>query len=176
MDHVIPKRRIDVLVRLENGDTVAGGAFLNYIDAIHRGEQTLLDKLNDDFTWFPINGDDDDVELLNRRHVVLVQPGPDVPPELVHPDLEREGGEHFRREGVTLRLGSDLMIEGRIPMNLPEEFSRISDFLNFPQDFFVVETPDGPVLVSKVHVISLTPHENPPAMPSDAGNADEGRG
>ena len=176
MDHVIPKRKIAVLVRLVNGDTVAGNVFLDYIDVIHRGEQTLLDKLNDDFVWFPVNGDDESVEILNRRHVVLVQPGTDVPTELVRPDISDKAGSHFRSEYVTLRLGSDLTIRGHIPMNLPEEFSRISDFLNFPQDFFSVETDEGPVLVSKLHVISLLPHEIPPAIPTDAGRGGEGLG
>jgi hypothetical protein len=174
VDHVVPKRKIAVLVRLQNGDTVAGHAFLDYIDVIHRGDQTLLDKLNDDFPWFPVTGDDDGVEILNRRHVVLVQPGPDVPPDLVRPDLE-ENAAHYRSESVMLRLDGDLTLEGRIPMDLPEEFSRLSDFLNFPEDFFVVETDDGPVLVSKSHVTSLVPHETPPVLPSDTGRGGEER-
>jgi hypothetical protein len=162
------------LVRLRNGDTVAGYVFLDYIDVIHRGDQTLLDKLNDDFPWFPVNGDDKDVEILNRRHVVLVQPGTSVAADLVRPDLRETAGGHVRIESVTLRLASDLTLEGQVPMELPEEFSRISDFLNFPQDFFAVETDDGPVLVSKRHVISLAPHDGPPALPSDAGRGGEG--
>ena len=144
-------KQIDNAVKLymqQNGDTVAGHAFLDYIDVIHRGDQTLLDKLNDDFPWFPVNGDDDDVEILNRRHVVLVQPGPDVPANLVRPELEGKA-RHYRCESAMLRLESGLTLEGRIPMDLPEEFSRLSDFLNFPQDFFTVETDEGPVLVSK---------------------------
>jgi hypothetical protein len=174
VDHVVPKRKIAVLVRLQNGETVAGHAFLDYIDVIHRGDQTLLDKLNDDFPWFPVNGDDDDVEILNRRHVVLVQPGPDVPANLVRPELEGKA-QHYRSEGAMLRLESGLTIEGRIPMDLPEEFSRLSDFLNFPENFFAVETDDGPVLVSKAHLTSLVPHDGPPALPTDAGRGGEER-
>lgn len=175
MDHVVPKRKVAVLVRLRNGDTVAGHVFLDYIDVIHRGQQTLLDKLNDDFPWFPVNGDDTDTEILNRRHVVLVQPGAEVPDDLVRPELRETAGGHVRVENVTLRLESDLTLEGEVPMELPEEFSRLSDFLNFPQDFFAIETAHGPVLVSKRHVMSLSPHDGPPALPSDAGRGGEER-
>ncbi len=57
-------------------------------------------------------------------------------------------------------------LTGRLAMDLPDEFSRVSDFLNFPQDFFAVERgEDGPVLVAKDHVIGIVPHEKPPAMP-----------
>jgi len=174
VDPVIPKRKVAVLVRLRNGETVAGHVFLDYIDAVHRGDQTLLDKLNDDFSWFPLSGDDGDVEILHRRHVELVQPGPDVPSDWVREDLEASA-EHYRSETVTLRLESGLTLHGRIAMDLPEEFSRISDFLNFPQDFFAVETDDGAVLVSKTHVFSLAPHDSPPALPSDAGRGGEER-
>jgi hypothetical protein len=48
-------------------------------------------------------------------------------------------------------------------MDLPDEFCRVSDFLNFPDAFFAVETDEGPVLVSKRHAATLTPHEQPPA-------------
>jgi hypothetical protein len=53
-------------------------------------------------------------------------------------------------------------------MDLPDEFSRVSDFLNFPEDFFALETERGPVLVSKEHVVCLLPHERPPAAPEPA--------
>ena len=48
-------------------------------------------------------------------------------------------------------------------MDLPDEFCRVSDFLNFPEAFFAVETEEGPVLVSKRRATTLTPHEEPPA-------------
>ena len=50
---------------------------------------------------------------------------------------------------------ADLTLEGRVPMELPEEFSRISDFLNFPQDFFAVETDEG--LFAASTVLNLPP-------------------
>jgi hypothetical protein len=103
-----------------------------------------------------------------------VQPGPDVPANLVRPELEGKA-QHYRSEGAMLRLESGLTIEGRIPMDLPEEFSRLSDFLNFPENFFAVETDDGPVLVSKAHLTSLVPHDGPPALPTDAGRGGEER-
>lgn len=172
MDHVIPKRKVAVLVRLRNGETVAGHVFLDYIDPIHRGDQTLLDKLNDDFPWLPVSGDANDVEILNRRHVVLVQPGTGVEPDLVRPRMREQAGGHVRNERVTLRLDSGLTLEGRLPMELPEEFARVSDFLNFPEDFFALEADSGPVLVSKRHVLSLVPHDRSPALPGDAGRGE----
>ena len=58
-------------------------------------------------------------------------------------------------------------------MDLPDEFSRVSDFLNFPQDFFVLYSGHGPVLVAKRHVQSLVPHERPPVMPQSASTGAE---
>ncbi len=161
MNHVIPKRKVSIRLHLDTGDRLDGNIYLDFIDVIHRGEQTLLDKFNDDYDWFPLSGTDG-VEILNRARVVLVEPGEGVPEQMVR----REGSGVFRLEDVTLRLPGGRDLTGRLAMDLPDEFSRVSDFLNFPQDFFAVERgEDGPVLVAKDHVIGIVPHEKPPAMP-----------
>jgi len=167
MSHVIPKREVPVRVTLESGDLLVGRVFLDYIDVIHRGEQTLLDKFNDDSGWFPARNADGAIEIVNRARVVLVEPGDGLPADLVR----KESGAVFRRESVGVRLSSGAVLEGHIAMDLPDEFCRVSDFLNFPQDFFALETADGPVLVAKRHVAALQPQEAPPAVPgvTDAG-------
>jgi hypothetical protein len=164
MTGVIPKRKVSVQMHLVSGDCLRGDVFLDYIDVIHRGEQTLLDKFNDDYPWFPVEVEDPGViEVLNRDKVMLVEPGEGIPAELVR----KENSPVFRRERVTLELLGERSLSGHIAMDLPDEFSRVSDFLNFPKDFFALETEDGPVLVSKSHVVSLVPHEKPPALPDE---------
>ena len=161
MTHVVPKREALVKIHLAGGEVRVGAMFLDYIDVIHRGAQTLLDKLNGDATWFPMR-DGSGVGIVNRRRVVLVEPGQGLDPALVR----RDNAAVFRREMVTLRLADDRTIEGRIAMDLPDEFSRVSDYLNFPEDFFPLETDRGPVLVSKEHVMCLLTHERPPSAPA----------
>ena len=169
MNHVIPKRKVPVVVQLVTGESLAGNVFLDYIDVIHRGEQTLLDKFNDEHGWFPVRQDGGVVEVVNRARVMMVEPGLGVTPELVR----KESAAVFREEQVTVKLSSEEVLVGRIAMDLPDEFSRVSDFLNFPQDFFSLETDDGPVIVSKRHVVSLVPHEEPPVPDSAADEIGE---
>jgi len=161
MSGVIPKRKVAIRLRLHSGEERRGAVYLDYIDVIHRGEQTLLDKFNDDYPWFPFVSESGEVEILNRDLIGQVEPGEGVSPEMVR----KEDSPVFRRERVTLSLVDGRRLEGRIAMDLPDEFSRVSDFLNFPQNFFALETTQGPVLVSKRHVKALTPHEEPPALP-----------
>jgi hypothetical protein len=165
MSHVIPKRKVSVHVVLETGENLRGNLFLDFIDVIHRGEQTILDKLNDDYPWFALALEDGPVSVVNRSKVVLVEPGAGVVPRMVRND----NSPVFRRERVTLKLAQDRTLVGQLAMDLPDEFSRVSDFLNFPQNFFALETDEGPVLVSKDHVVTLYPHEKPPAMPAVGG-------
>jgi hypothetical protein len=167
LSHVIPKREVPVRIHLATGEVLSGVMFLDFIDVIHRGEQTLLDKCNDDYQWFPLRMRDGTTEIVNRNRVVLVEPGDGLPEELVR----KESGGVFRREAVGVRLAAGRMMEGRIAMDLPDEFCRVSDFLNFPQDFFALETETGPVLVAKHHVVALRALEAPPAVPGmrDAG-------
>jgi hypothetical protein len=170
VSHVVPKREAPVRIRLTSGDTRSGSVFLDFIDVIHRGPQTLLDKLNGDAEWFPMR-DGKGVEIVNRRRVLLVEPGDGLDSGLVRKDSSAV----FRRETVTLLLPGPLVLDGRIAMDLPDEFSRVSDFLNFPESFFALETKSGPVLVAKEHVVSLLPHERPPAAPETAGDRRESR-
>ncbi|MEZ5066498.1 MAG: hypothetical protein R3B81_17350 [bacterium] len=169
MSHVIPKREVGIVLHLETGEVLRGTVFLDFIDVIHRGEQTLLDKTNDENVWFPLKQEDGTVEVVNRERVVLVEPGLGVTADLVR----KECAAVFREERVTVKLHSDRVLVGRIAMDLPDEFSRVSDFLNFPQNFFALETDDGPVLVSKEHVASLVPHERPPVPGSAADEIGE---
>ncbi|NNE44280.1 MAG: hypothetical protein HKN12_08715 [Gemmatimonadetes bacterium] len=167
MSHVIPKRKVAVRMRLTDGSRVEGEVFLDFIDPVHRGEQTLLDMFNKDALWFPVGGEDG-VRVVNRSQVLTVEPGPGVEPGLVR----RDSDAVFRRERVSLQIGEQA-VSGLIAMDLPDEFSRVSDFLNFPDDFFAVETEAGPVLVAKAQVTALTPHESPPAVPAtDSGLED----
>ena len=164
MTGVIPKRRVSVRMHLVGGERLRGEVFLDYIDVIHRGEQTLLDKFNDDYPWFPVALESaGGMEILNREKVMLVEPGDGIPPDLVR----KEDSPVFRRERVTLEIAGERTLSGHIAMDLPDEFSRVSDFLNFPKNFFALETEDGPVLVSKSHVVSLVPHEKPPVLPDE---------
>lgn len=168
MSHVIPKREVAIQVHLSGGASLLGSVFLDFIDVIHRGEQTLLDKFNDEHAWLPIRTEDGNVEVVNRSLVTRVEPGLGVSAEFVR----KENAAVFREERVTVKLASEEVLVGRIAMDLPDEFSRVSDFLNFPQNFFALETEEGPVLVAKEHVISLVPHEKPP-VPDAAGEFGE---
>jgi len=161
MSGVIPKRKVAVRLRLHSGEERHGMVYLDYIDVIHRGEQTLLDKFNDDYPWFPFLSTTGEVEILNRDWITQVDPGDGIPQQMVR----KEDSPVFRREQVSLSLLDGRRLEGRIAMDLPDEFSRVSDFVNFPQNFFALETAQGPVLVSKRHVKALTPHEEPPSLP-----------
>jgi hypothetical protein len=165
VSHVVPKRKVASRLRLTTGEVIEGSVFLDFIDPIHRGEQTLLDKFNGESPWLPLLAADG-VLIVNRDRITLVEPGAGVPAAMVR----RENSPVFRRERVTLRTG-DRTLAGQIAMDLPDEFSRVSDFLNFPDQFFAVETDGGPVLVSKRHAVALTPHERPPA-PTRPGDED----
>jgi hypothetical protein len=160
MTSVIPKRRVAVKLRLHTGEERGGSIFLDFIDVIHRGEQTLLDKFNDDYPWFAFSAQSG-IEIVNRDLITQVEPGAGVSAELVR----KENSPVFRMESVTVHLADGRRVEGRIAMDLPDEFSRVSDFLNFPQNFFALETSQGPILVSKRHVKTLLPHEEPPVLP-----------
>ena len=100
MSHVIPKRKAAVRIRFTTGEVVDGSVFLDYIDPIHRGEQTLLDKFNNDSPWLPL-ATNDGVEMVNRarargyKWIDLSLTAEDNPATPVL--AERMGGKIYKR-------------------------------------------------------------------------------
>jgi hypothetical protein len=163
LSNVVPKREVPVRIRLASGEVRTGTVFLDFIDVIHRGAQTLLDKLNGDSEWLPLRGSAG-IEVLNRAGIVLMESAEGAAAEYVR----RDTSSATRREAVSVSIPGDVL-QGHLAMDLPDEFSRVSDFLNFPDAFFALETPRGPVLLAKRHVSGLVPHGAAPDVAEALG-------
>jgi hypothetical protein len=110
--------------------------------------RTLLERLNALDRVIPVHLEDSEVLLLNRQEILWVKPGPDVDDDWVAPPAYQV----TREERVVLDLGDSASLDGVLRMELPQEFNRVSDFMNGPEDFLPLATGEGLVLVNKQHV------------------------
>jgi hypothetical protein len=89
------------------------------------------------------------VLLVNRAQLDWVEAGADVEPG----HLRTSSFRATREEHVNVRLTSGMEFEGVMPIEMPDEYNRASDYLNEDADFFLVECAGVTRIVNKQRVI-----------------------
>lgn len=149
MARFVEKIRTRVRLAQPGREPVGGFLALAPQAPYHEGPETILELLNSSLNVIPfIREDDEAVILLTRTNIEWLAAGPDVPPELIHPPAY----SFTREERVDLVLNDGRRIDGLVQMELPEDYNRISDFLNGSDDFYALVTRWGTVLINKAAV------------------------
>lgn len=145
----VEKQRVGVDIATTSGATLSGWMAVSPVAAFHDGPETLLDRLNSGDRVFPLEGAEG-VLLVNPLDVERVRPDDDTAPELIRP--ESYGPAREERIRVIFRSGAEL--EGIVRFELPVGLNRVSDYLNGPEDFYPLDTPEGVWIVHKRLVCS----------------------
>ncbi len=150
MARYIEKLRVPVSVVLPGSPPVHGHLSLLPHSEHHAGPETILDRLNEPTRVVPFQrASDGAVLLVNRAQIDWVEAGPDV--ESTY--LQRASFQATREEHVQVRLTSGAEFDGVMPIEMPDEYNRASDYLNESSDFFLVECSTGVRIVNKDHVL-----------------------
>lgn len=159
LPHYVEKLRVPVRVVLLGEPAVAGFVSLAPRAEYHDGPETLLERLNDPTRIVPFQrAADGAVLLLTRLHVDWIEADADVARALLQPPTYRL----TREEHVCVRLIGGAQIDGILPMELPQELNRASDFMNGAEDFFPLVAKRGTRLVNKLRVIDTRVFEASP--------------
>lgn len=150
MPRYIEKIRVPVRIALPGQAPVAGYLSLLPHSEHHAGPETILDRLNEPTRVVPFQrADDGAVLLVNRAQLDWVEAGADVEPG----HLRTSSFRATREEHVNVRLTSGMEFEGVMPIEMPDEYNRASDYLNEDADFFLVECAGVTRIVNKQRVI-----------------------
>lgn len=149
MPHFVEKRRVPVRVQCSGDEPMIGFLSVSPQSALHDGPETLLELLNTAVRVVPmILAADSSVLLLTRQYLDWVTPDPSVESDLVRPRQYMI----TREERVAVEWLDGGHTEGLVPMELPRDLNRASDFLNGQDDFFPLVTPSGTTLVNKSRI------------------------
>lgn len=152
MSRFVEKLRVPVRLAAIGCEPTEGILSLFPRAELHDGPETLLERLNTRTRVVPFQrAQDDGVLLVTRGRIEWVLAGPDIDPRLVRipPFLPT------REEHVRVRLESGAAHEGVLAIEMPDQFNRVSDFLNGDEDFFPLVTAVGTMLISKSCVIDV---------------------
>ena len=135
-------------VSFAGGDPADGYLCLAPHSELHEGRETMLELLNSDKRVVPFLCQDGEVVLLTLRHVDWVLAGPGVDLSAVFPPTYIVA----REERVELCFADGRCMDGKIQMEVTEDFTRASDFLNAGARFYPIRTRLGLMLVNKDRV------------------------
>jgi hypothetical protein len=149
MAFYIEKIKVPARVWLPHESPIEGSFSLLPKSAAGTPAETIIERLNCRDRVVPFRRDKDAaVLLLNRLDIEMVEPMRGVPDDMVRP----AGNPITREERVQVKLDSGKEISGRLLIELPDGLNRASDFLNGPEDWFALVTPEGIHLVNKARV------------------------
>ena len=149
----IPRVAIPARLRLTAGEARDGEIYVMERVPQHAGPETPLDMLNRTEGFFPFRprGDAAAVLLVAKSRTVTLT----VPP--LPADSARLSAAKQVSMVVTLADGSEL--SGWATLELPEQHSRILDYLNAAEPFFVIATTDEVHIVNRAHVLFARPED-----------------
>ncbi|MGH7741213.1 MAG: hypothetical protein ACRENS_04250, partial [Candidatus Eiseniibacteriota bacterium] len=138
-----------VRIQMPGADSLAGFLSVAPRSAIYEGSETLFELLNSPLRVLPfILASDESVLLVTRQHLEWVEAGEDADPELVSPRPYLV----TREEVVAVEWLDGTLLKGRLPMELPDDINRASDYMNSDDDFFPLVMESGTMLVNKLRL------------------------
>jgi hypothetical protein len=149
MARFVEKLKVHVRVKCAGAEPISGYLSLAPQAAVHEGPETLLELLNSNQRMFPLLGEQErEMTLIARAQLEWVEAGHDVTESWIWP-------RPFlvtREERVAVEWPDGRKLDGRVPMELPHDLNRASDFMNGEDDFFPLISSERTLLVSKLQL------------------------
>jgi hypothetical protein len=126
----VPKDRQDVTVRLNDGTTVTGSIFLEYVPGEPSVHHRMVSFLNDTAMFFPLVLKNGETEFILKKNIDLMELA-------YHADQEdlRAALSLMQMVDITAVFMDQLTVQGALMAEVPVEKTRLSDILNLPEKF-----------------------------------------
>lgn len=115
------------------------------------GPERLLERLNDSEPFLPLRPPEGKVQLWRKGALLRLKS------LLPLPELQEYEELAVPRAAVQIRLTNGQILEGRLFLLLPSTNGRVSDLLNRPERFLLMEAPDGILALNKDGFESVHP-------------------
>jgi len=154
MQLAVPVRQVRVAVLSTDGIWSTGSLFLNPLAANHSGSETVLDRLNDQELFLPVQlPGERSITLLHKTHIVRLVVEEAQPGDALTEDQENLSG---RIEPVHCTVAQGQPLSGWLSVQAPEWKARLSDYVNnLPGTFFPLYADDALHLINKHAVLRI---------------------
>jgi len=140
----VPKDRQDVTVRLDAAAAVSGSIFLESAPGAHTKHHKVVAFLEDETMFFPLTLQEGaGTEFIRKRNIRMVEANYGEDEGL------KTALSLMQRINITAIFTDDSSISGVLMADVPAERGRLSDCLNLPYHFLVVQIGDTICYVNK---------------------------
>ena len=140
--------RKQAVIFFPDGGQLGGNFFVSPTTPNHGGSGYIIELLRDNRNFIPFETDSGYLALVRKKNMVMVQLG--------HEDSDRNIPV-LKQMAVNVILVTGENIMGMVHFTLPENHSRLSDFLNTNEDFFYLNADKRLILVQTRFVKLVTP-------------------
>jgi hypothetical protein len=145
----VPVQSLTVQVLCADGRSFSGLIFLPPMASRHSGPMRAEEWMNDPSPFFPFVHDSQSGRaqgfLLNKREVLVLT----VPANADQDDLPAEAHTHHRR--VTIECEAQ-RLTGLVEIDMPENLTRVVDYMNRPEPFLTLRDGDRHHLIQKERI------------------------
>jgi hypothetical protein len=146
-DYKVEKDRSPVTLFLLDGSVKEGYVYLSLHAATHEGPEMIMDVLNQDEQFLPIDFKERPVRLINKGQIVMIS----FPMDEVKTGNMSLG--ETRIHDVTVHLINQGQLEGSFVSLLPTHARRVKDYLNQEESFLELRRDGRIYLINKDHVL-----------------------
>ena len=143
----VDKFKRQATLRVSTGGVLDVNFFLSYSPEKHPGRELIIDVLNSERSFIPLEDIlKDDILMIGKNRFMDV--------ELTDRDFLPETLE-VREIEVQIELINGDVVEGTFYTDLPPDKLRLSDYLNFTPQFIYLCRDQNDVILNKDYILSL---------------------
>ena len=144
----VDKFKRQATLRVSTGGRLDVNFFLSYSTDEHPGRELIIDVLNSERSFIPL-------EDILKDEILMIGKNRFMDVELTDRDLLPETLE-AREIEVQIELINGDLVEGSFYTDLPPDKLRLSDYLNFTPQFIYLCRDRNDVILNKDYILSLT--------------------
>jgi len=149
----IPRVAVPATLRMTGGQPLDGEIYVMERVPQHAGPETPLDMLNRAEGFFPFR------PRAGTAAVLLVAKSRTVTLTVSPPPADSARLSAAKQASLVLTLADGSELSGSATLELPKHHSRILDYLNAVEPFFVIATADHMHIVNRAHVLYARPQD-----------------
>lgn len=145
----VEKVRIEAVINLTNGSSVAGDFFVSQGSPTLFGQERVAELLNSESGFVPFEVRESGgarTALLNRDHIVTVAVRD-------HEARRVPGYDVARARRVSVLMSDGRQILGSVRVYRPEGRDRLSDWSRHGEQFRYIESSDATFIVNVAHIV-----------------------
>jgi len=149
----VEKRKVPVTIRCIDCEDIKGELFLSLFSKNHSGPETALEFMNNPERFFVLRLEaEPPVRMMNKDRIVEIEVSAEA--ELGGQDLSGMGA---KEEPMEVHFNKQHSLKGNAFVELPPAKSRLIDFLNQDENFFLLRTEQTVHIINRRHISFVTP-------------------